>query len=218
MYIPESIPESDTTQMADRAGYGGTVELTGNVAVLIVDMTCEFVYSEYDKGHEETGIPAANAIAELMETATELGIPGFYSRSLTGSHPAEKGRWGDTVPDDAPVKDRDSERTQICDELAPTDEDVVFDKYKPSIFFGTQLESMLNYEDIDSLIITGMTTSGCVRATVVDAFSYNYNVKIPQECVADRSQISHEITLFDMDMKYADVQPLAEIIAELKSA
>ncbi len=217
MYIPDSIPESDTKQMAERAGYGGTVELTENLAVLIVDMTREFVYDEYPKGNSETGIPAANAIAELMETAHENGISGFYSRSLTGRHPAEKGRWGDTVSDDPRIKDRDSKRTQICDHLTPTEDDIVFDKYKPSIFFGTQLESMLNYEGIDSLIITGMTTSGCVRATVVDAFSYNYNVKIPEECVADRSQISHEINLFDMDMKYADVQPLSQIIAEIEA-
>ncbi len=217
MYVPERIPEADRAQMAKKAGYGGTVDLTGSVAVLIVDMTCEFVYDEYEKGNAATGIPAANAIAELMEVAHEQGITGFYSRSLTGSHPAEKGRWGDTVPEDAPVKDRTSKRTQVCEELSPAEDDVVFDKYKPSIFFGTQLESMLNYEGIESLIITGMTTSGCVRATVVDAFSYNYNVKIPEECVADRSEISHEINLFDMGMKYADVQPLAEIIAELEA-
>ena len=63
---------------------------------------------------------------------------------------------------------------------------------------------------------TGMTTSGCVRATVVDAFSYNYLVTVPVECVADRSQVSHEVSLFDMDMKYADVLPLDEVLCYLR--
>ena len=66
-------------------------------------------------------------------------------------------------------------------------------------------------------IVTGMVTSGCIRATVIDAFSHNYRVVVPIECVADRSETSHEMNLFDMDMKYADVLPLADVLATLRS-
>lgn len=67
--------------------------------------------------------------------------------------------------------------------------------------------------NIDTVVVTGMVTSGCVRATVIDAFSHNYRVVVPIECVADRSATSHQVNLFDMDMKYADVLPLADVLA-----
>jgi nicotinamidase-related amidase len=127
-----------------------------------------------------------------MQTAREHGVRGYYSISRKGTHESEAGRWHDTS----------GEKSQT--------------EYKPSVFFGTQLESMLTYDGVDTLVVTGMTTSGCVRATVVDAFSYNYRVLIPQECVADRSQISHEISLFDMNMKYTDVTTLEETVELLQ--
>jgi len=91
----------------------------------------------------------------------------------------------------------------------------VITKTKPSAFFGTPLASILTYLGIDTIVLGGMVTSGCVRATVIDAFSHNYRVIVPLECVADRSPTSHEVNLFDIDMKYADVLPLAEVLAHL---
>jgi maleamate amidohydrolase len=70
---------------------------------------------------------------------------------------------------------------------------------------------MLIFHGVDSLIISGLTTSGCVRASVVDAFSYNYKVIVPEECVGDRSQISHKVSLMDIQMKYGDVLQLAQV-------
>jgi len=77
------------------------------------------------------------------------------------------------------------------------------------------MANMLHYYDIDTLIVTGMTTSGCVRGTVVDAQSSNFRTIVPPECVGDRSIISHELSLFDMSMKYADVTPVDEVIEKL---
>lgn len=213
MYIPGQIPEADKETMREKASMGSSVGFGDKIAVLVVDMTKEFVEDEYPNGFAETGKPAARSISKLMDTARDNDIRGFYSQSLKGDHPLKGGRWNDTNP----TKLQTEEMVQIADELSPTDSDVVFDKYKPSIFFGTQLESMLNHEGVDTVIVTGMTTSGCVRATVVDAFSYNYRVIVPEECVADRSQISHETTLFDISMKYADVLPLDEIVEHLDS-
>lgn len=87
---------------------------------------------------------------------------------------------------------------------------------KPSAFFGTPLASHLVHAGCDTVIVTGMTTSGCVRATVLDAFKYNFNVVIPSECCADRSQISHKVNLVDMHMKYADVVSSDETIDYLQ--
>jgi nicotinamidase-related amidase len=83
------------------------------------------------------------------------------------------------------------------------------------VFFGTQLHAVLHALRVDSLIVTGMTTSGCVRATVNDAFMLNYRVVVPLECVADRSQLSHEVELFDMGAKYADVVNVGDLVAML---
>lgn len=208
MYVPDVVPMDDRTEMVENTSFGHEKGIGDRVAVLIVDMTREFVEDTAPHSYPETGVPAAESIARLMGVANERDIPGFYSISLKGDHPAESGRWGAT--------EQTEEMNQLSDILEPSEKDVVFKKYKPSVFFGTQLESMLNYFGVDTVIVTGMTTSGCVRASAVDAFSLNYNVIVPQECVADRSQISHEITLFDLDMKYADVMQLNEIIRILR--
>jgi nicotinamidase-related amidase len=212
MYIPDAVPEQDRETMVGKAKFGDEVKWGDTIGVLIVDMTNEFVDDRYANAFEETGRPAARAINRLMTAAREQGISGYYSRSLKGDHPYESGQWNTTSEQEVQTE----EMTELTDELSPGEDDIVFDKYKPSIFFGTQLESMLNAGGVDTVIVTGMTTSGCVRATVTDAFSYNYNVIIPEECVADRSQISHQISLFDMGMKYADVLPLDEIIEKIR--
>ncbi len=105
----------------------------------------------------------------------------------------------------------------IAEALTPQPGEVVIDKgAKPSGFFGTPLASYLTFDGADTVIVTGMTTSGCVRATVLDAFMNNFNIIIPHECSADRSQMSHKVNLFDMHMKYADVLSLDETIEWLK--
>ena len=87
----------------------------------------------------------------------------------------------------------------------------------PSFFFGTQLASVLINERIDTVIITGTTTSGCVRATTDDAAALNFRVIIPQEAVADRYSLSHQVTLFDIDSWLGDVMPLEAVIAHLET-
>lgn len=212
MYVPDSVPEEDRRTMVEKGGYGDSVGFGESVALLIVDMTREFVEDRYPNGYAETGKPAAESIDQLHQVATESGIRAYFSRALKGTE-LERGRWNDTAGE----TEFDDEMTEITPELTPAADDVVFGKYKPSAFFGTQLESLLNQDGIDTLIVTGMTTSGCVRASVVDAFSYNYRVIVPEECTADRSQISHEISLFDMDMKYADVRSLDDVIHRIET-
>jgi nicotinamidase-related amidase len=129
----------------------------------------------------------------------------------------EAGRWYDSCPgifggDHDPLA---HESAEIPPELAPRPHEPVIVKTKPSAFFGTPLHSMLTFDHVDTLIVTGMVTSGCIRATVDDAFSHDYRVVIPTECVADRAQIPHEVNLFDMDMISADVVPLADVLRHL---
>ena len=102
---------------------------------------------------------------------------------------------------------------EIVSAIAPGPRDIVVYKQKPSGFFGTNLASYLTLLGCDSVIITGTTTSGCVRATVLDAFSLNYRVAVVEEGCFDRSQASHAINLCDMNAKYADVVKTDEVLS-----
>ena len=88
-------------------------------------------------------------------------------------------------------------------------------KNKPSVFFGTPLDSFLRYDGVDTLVVCGVSTSGCVRAAVEDAFSYNFRVIVVADACGDRSPSAHRANLFDMDMKFADVEDLEYVLKEL---
>ena len=103
----------------------------------------------------------------------------------------------------------------LTPELAPVDEEVVIMKSGPSAFHGTSLLTVLTRHNIDTLLVCGESTSGCVRATVVDAASYNFHTIVVEECVYDRTEAAHAISLFDMDQKYADVIGLEEVLTWL---
>lgn len=190
-------------------------------AVIVVDMTRAFVDSTYPSGFSATGYPCVAANARLLETARRTGVPVFFTKGYADEHyeplPPERGRWKspgarrDPLPESTPPGD------VIVEELAPQPGEVIIYKGgKPSGFSGTPLASYMIYEGCDTAIVTGMTTSGCVRATVLDAFQANFHCLIPYECVADRSQLSHKVNLFDMHMKYADVVSLEETVEYLE--
>ncbi|MYH54886.1 MAG: isochorismatase family protein, partial [Acidimicrobiia bacterium] len=105
---------------------------------------------------------------------------------------------------------------EIVAEVAPLPKDLFIEKRKPSAFFGTPLSSHLTMMRADSLIVTGTTTSGCVRASAVDALSYDFKVTIPHEAVFDRGEVSHKIALFDLHMKYVDVTDLDDVLTYLR--
>lgn len=180
-------------------------------------MTNAFVTNEYPTGFSKTGVPCARAIKRLADFCRRARIPVIYTKGISfahSNHVAERGRWSEKTS--TIQKERSKHADTIYHEISPVKGDIVIVKPKPSAFFGTQLIGILNFMGVDTLIVTGMTTSGCVRATVVDAFSYNYRVIVPEECVADRSQISHKVNLFDMNMKYADVMKLEEVLDSLQ--
>ncbi len=106
-----------------------------------------------------------------------------------------------------------SRRAELDDRLVIADSDIVLNKKMPSAFHETPVQSLAVFHGIDTVIVTGGSTSGCVRATVVDALSRGYRVIVPEECVADLHESPHFANLYDMMKKYADVIPVAEVIA-----
>lgn len=159
------------------------------------------------------GIYAHDAIEptkKLFAAARLAGIPIFYVTAQFNPHRVQSTRRNLQ----AALTAHDCE---IHDAFAPQPEDVVFRKERPSAFFGTPLIAHLNQRRIDSLIVCGESTSGCVRASVLEAHMFGLHVSVVEECVFDRCELTHKVNLFDMHHKYADVMKLAEVVAHLDS-
>lgn len=207
------IPAEDLEMFA-KSKMGGKVGFGKKPAILVIDMTYGFVDDSYPLGCSKMGWPAIHAVKKLLDKGREVGIPIFFTKVAHRKTITERGRWKHETPLETGVFD--PKEHQIVEEIQPQSDEVIITKIFPSGFFGTNLSSMLIFHNIDTVIVTGLVTSGCVRATVVDAFSYNFIVIVPEECVGDRGVVSHKVSLFDMHMKYADVVPLSEVISYIE--
>jgi nicotinamidase-related amidase len=121
------------------------------------------------------------------------------------------------MPSDPAAADRRRRRCEIVDEVAPVPGEAVLRKAAPSAFWGTPLAAHLNDLGVDTIITCGESTSGCVRASVVEGCTYRYRMIVVEECVFDRHESAHAMNLFDMHQKYADVVPLAEAIQHMRA-
>jgi nicotinamidase-related amidase len=141
----------------------------------------------------------------------DSGMPGWFEaahRSSSRSAAADQ---------DAAFLDRKRRSPEIISDVAPISGEVILKKTAPSAFWGTPLAGHLTYLGIDTLIVAGEATSGCVRASVVEAVSHRYRVQVVEECVFDRHEATHALNLFDMHQKYADVISLAEALRHLET-
>jgi nicotinamidase-related amidase len=207
------------------AGYGERGGFGKRPALLVVDVNYAFCGDKSEPILEsikrwrnscgEESWPAVAAIKSLIDKAHEKGLPVIYTTGVRREDNWDSGSWswknsrGGERPKVA-ATNRDG--NEIVDEIAPAPQDIVILKQKPSGFFGTNMSSYLTLLGCDSVIVTGTTTSGCVRATVLDAFSLNYRVALAEEGCFDRSQASHAINLCDMNAKYADVVKTSEVL------
>ena len=205
------------------AGFGRRTGLGSRPALLIIDVQYRTVGTEprpfFDAIKEfptacgQVGWDAVHQIARVLALFRAKGWPVLYPY-VSQKETFDKGRLADKVPALMTVAKRGYD---FVAEVAPEPDDVLLPKKHPSAFFGTPLASYLIERGIDTLVVTGCTTSGCVRGTVVDGFAYNFRVLVPHECVYDRSQVSHAVNLFDMSEKYADVVSTDEALAALTS-
>jgi maleamate amidohydrolase len=151
----------------------------------------------------------------LVDKAHEKGLPVIYTTGVRREDNWDSGSWAwknKRAGEKPKVAVTNRDGNEIVDEIAPGPQDIVILKQKPSGFFGTNMSSYLTLLGCDSVVVTGTTTSGCVRATVLDAFSLNYHVALAEEGCFDRSQASHAINLCDMNAKYADVVKTTEVL------
>lgn len=149
-------------------------------------------------------------LQQVLAAFREDGRPVVHvtaAADLPGWRKARGGATGDRAALEAAYR--------IRPEVAPEGDEPVIRKAAPSAFFGTPLSGLLRQWDVDSVVVVGESTSGCIRATVVDACSHRFKVTVVEDCVFDRSQAAHAINLFDMAQKYADVRMGADVISEL---
>lgn len=148
---------------------------------------------------------------KLFAAVRSAGLPIFYCTQDIRPHARPAGTWSTRRK----MPNQDDEGFAIYHEFAPQPEDVVIRKQRASVFSGTPLLSHLNVLGIKSLIVCGESTSGCVRSSVVDAYSAGFHVSLVEECTYDRSEMIHKVNMFDMAHKYADVMHVEEVLAHL---
>lgn len=214
MAIWDDVVPPEERVLYERGGWGGIAGFGEKPALLVVDMYTAFVDPAYP--YASPGAPqTVTAIKELLAQARASGMPVLYSRADRAKNAAERGRWkgaGRALP----IMAR-PEAYQIVAELQPLPTESVVVKTAPSAFHGTNLVSQLVFHNVDTVIATGAVTSGCVRATVVDAFSSGFRVVVPIEGVCDRGETSHKVALWDIYTRYGDVLPIAEVLAYMRT-
>ncbi len=203
------------------AGFGQAAGLGRSPALLVIDTQIRSV------GREPAALPASlkdspahcglsgwralGPIARLLDCFRRRGWPVLHPH-VAPKTPADVGRLGGKTPG---LLNVDTAGYAFAPQAAPAPGEILLPKKHPSAFFGTALVSHLVELGADTLIIAGGTTSGCVRASVTDAFSYNFRVVVPEDAVFDRCETSHAVNLFDMAQKFADVMTTAALLEQL---
>jgi nicotinamidase-related amidase len=201
------------TQFREK-GLGGRVAFGERPALLIVDMINGFTDPRSPLAGELD--PQITAIRELLGPARAAGIPVIFSTVAYDPELQEAGLWIRKIPANSTLVEG-SEWVEIDHRLDPRPAETRLVKKYASCFFGTDLAARLVSRRVDTLLITGCTTSGCVRATAVDACSYGFHTIVVEEAVGDRAQLPHLASLFDIDAKYGDVVPLPDAVSYLEA-
>jgi nicotinamidase-related amidase len=208
------VSDEEAREVYAAARLGQSVKLGSRPAVLVVDFSCGFTDPECTLGADMTA--EVDATKRLLDAARAKGLPVVFT--TIGYEPSLKdgGLWLQKVPSLGELQ-IGGRWVEIDPRLEPRDDETIVLKKGASAFFGTNLPSILVSQGVDSVILCGATTSGCIRATAIDLLQYGYPTLVPRECVADRAQAPHEANLFDINAKYADVVPLDDVLEYVES-
>jgi nicotinamidase-related amidase len=209
------IPAEDRARYAE-SGFGGTQRFGHRACLLVVDVVEAFLGPRPGEEAQEGdfmscapfGWEKMPAIVRLVAEARSAAVPVVF---VKGSLMAKRFCGGSVKASAKPARSVLLHSRGFPPELQPRDDEFVLEKSRPSAFFGTPLLTYLHREGVDTLLVAGSTTSGCIRATVIDAAAYDYRVFVVEDAVFDRSLFSHAVNTFEMQQKYADVVDLAEV-------
>lgn len=219
----QGIISAEEERAYDAAGFGRPTGIGKRPALLIIDVQYRTVgtkplpyfeaIKEFPTSCGEVAWAAVPNIKRILDVFRERDWPVMYPY-VSPKQSFDMGRLSDKVP---AIMGIEAKGYEFVAEIAPRQQDILLPKKHPSAFFGTPLASYLINSGADSVVVTGCSTSGCVRGSVVDAFAYNFRVLVPHDAVYDRSPTSHAVNLFDMAAKYADVQSTDEAVATLRA-
>ena len=191
-----------------KQSFGGTLARGVRPALVVVDFVNGFIDPEVFGGGNY--LEAAKASVPVVAAFRKAGLPVVFTRVVYAADGSDAGVWCEKVPRLRELVE-DNPMSHVVDFLRPEPGDIIIRKLQASAFFETPLASNLRARGVDSVVVVGATTSGCVRATVVDAMSLNFRPVVIPDCVGDRAMAPHEANLFDMQQKYADMVPSSEI-------
>ena len=204
----------ETREIYERARLGQSVTLGARPAVLVVDFSRGFTDPESTMGSELTR--EVEATNRLLAAAREREIPVIFTTIGFEPNLKDGSLWLEKAPGLGELI-IGSKWVEIDPRLERRDEETVILKKGASAFFGTNLPSILVSQGVDTIIMCGATTSGCIRATAVDLLQYGYPTLVPRECVGDRAQAPHEANLVDIQAKYADVVSVEDALTYIES-
>lgn len=220
------LTERDKEVFAD-SGYGRRAGFGERPAFLVIDVNYNFVgdkpepitdsIKQWRNSCGAEGWAAVKVIKMVIEACRSRHLPVIYSTNSRrpDGWDCTSRKWKNHRALEA--YEQEERGNRIVEEIAQQPQDIVIVKAKPSVFFGTPLLSYLIMLKVDTLIVAGVSTSGCVRATVTDAFSNNFRVIMVEDGCFDRSEASHAVNLRDLDAKYADVIHSSEVLEHLRS-
>ena len=220
----DQVITDDEKKRYKEAGFGGQGSIGKRPALLIIDVQYRTIgtkpkpyweaIKEYPTSCGDVGWSAVENIKRLVSLFRDRGFPILYPHVAPKNLATDGGRLAEKIPS---IMGIDAKGYEFVEEIAPISGDILLPKKHPSAFFGTPLVSHLIDLNVDTLVVTGCTTSGCIRSSVTDAFAYNFKVLVPDDAVYDRSPTSHAVNLWDMNAKYADVHTSSEIISLIKT-
>ncbi|MGH3093386.1 MAG: isochorismatase family protein [Gaiellaceae bacterium] len=206
--------DQEAREVYERARLGGSVTLGERPAVLVVDFSCGFTDPGCALGADMTD--EIEATKRLLEVARARGLAVVFTSIGFEASLKDGGLWLQKAPALADLQ-LGGHWVEIDPRLERREDETVVLKKGASAFFGTNLAAILVTQGIDTVILCGATTSGCVRATAVDLLQHGFPTLVPRECVGDRAEAPHEANLFDIQAKYADVVSLEDALGYLES-
>jgi nicotinamidase-related amidase len=195
-----------------RARLGESVTLGSRPAVLVVDFSCGFTDPASTLGSDLTA--EVEATKRLLDVTRAKGLPVVFTTIGYDASLKDGGLWLQKVPSLGELQ-VGGRWVEIDPRLEPREDEPVVLKKGASAFFGTNLTAILVTQGVDSVVLYGATTSGCIRATAIDLLQLGWPTLVPRECVGDRAQAPHEANLFDIQAKYADVVSVEDALAYL---
>ncbi len=189
------------------------------LAIVNVDLQQAYTRTDMFRTAYETNPKQIDYINQMSALARSKGMPVIWSRVAYKNDAGDAGVWGTRTNTEDSLQNikYDSERHQLDPRCEVHDDDLQYTKRMPSAFFETQLASYLVWHKVDTVVVTGGSTSGCVRATAVEALSHGYRAIVPIETCADKHESYHFANLTDLQLKYADVEPVQAVIDWLEA-